>query len=126
LFSSSLDGTLKLWDFNEGTLLKTWPIGFPILDFAFQSTCSNSVILSLKSLKKGSIQIVKLNLAQGETMEQSLDVIQSSTNVSAPLLKIPRSEMYLCMQVSFDGRYLVAATPSSCIVYNFESHERKV
>lgn len=121
-----MDGTLKLWDFNEGTLLKTWPTGFPIVDFSFLPTCSNSVILSLKSLKKGSIQIVKLNLAQGETKEQALDVIQSSTNVSAPLLKISRNEVYLCMNVSFDGSYLVAATPYSCVVYNFESHERTV
>ena len=30
LYSSSLDGTIKLWDTMDGVLLSTWDVGFPV------------------------------------------------------------------------------------------------
>ncbi|KAJ3213554.1 WD repeat-containing protein 75 [Dinochytrium kinnereticum] len=34
LFSASLDGTIKLWDINDGSLIKTWNLHQPITHFA--------------------------------------------------------------------------------------------
>lgn len=54
LYSASLDGTIKLWDFNDAILLRTFEIGTPITNMAMHESFPNDVylVVTKKSTKR--------------------------------------------------------------------------
>lgn len=48
LYSASLDGTIKLWDFNDAVLLKTYEIGVPITHMVVHESIPGDVYLTTK------------------------------------------------------------------------------
>lgn len=52
LYSASLDGTIKLWDFNDAVLLKTFEVGVPITHMVMHESIPNDVYLT--STKKST------------------------------------------------------------------------
>jgi WD40 repeat protein len=54
VLSSSLDGTLRQWDIQEGTCLQTWTIGQPIESMVscVHNSSSSSSSSSVQSLPK--------------------------------------------------------------------------
>ncbi|KAI8812077.1 hypothetical protein BJ742DRAFT_80102 [Cladochytrium replicatum] len=47
LFSSSLDGTIRLWDINDSVLLKSWEIGSPITHMRLHPNNANTIFLAV-------------------------------------------------------------------------------
>ncbi|KAJ3104951.1 hypothetical protein HDU97_008699 [Phlyctochytrium planicorne] len=76
LFSASLDGTIKLWDINDGSLLKTWNLYQPVTHIVLDPKDSKMAYVAVKrsssfgakgvsmkrKLQKGQIASVKLEL----------------------------------------------------------------
>lgn len=54
LYSASLDGTIKLWDFNDAILLKTFEVGTPITHMAMHEGAPSDVylVVAKKSTKR--------------------------------------------------------------------------
>jgi len=48
LYSASLDGTIKLWDFNDAVLLKTYEVGVPITHMIMHERIPGCVYLTTK------------------------------------------------------------------------------
>lgn len=48
LYSASLDGTIKLWDFNDAVLLKTYEVGVPITYMVVHESIPNDIYLTTK------------------------------------------------------------------------------
>lgn len=54
LYSTSLDGTIKLWDFNDAILLRTFEVGTPISHMTMHEGAPNDVylVVTKKSTKR--------------------------------------------------------------------------
>ncbi|KAH0621575.1 hypothetical protein JD844_023033 [Phrynosoma platyrhinos] len=65
LYSCSLDGTIKLWDFMDGILIKTFVVGFKLYAFYALASFENSVFLIIPKdgdEKSGIFQLVSVAL----------------------------------------------------------------
>ncbi|XP_044160604.1 WD repeat-containing protein 75 [Bufo gargarizans] len=77
LYSCSLDGTIKLWDFNDGILIKTFLIGFKMFglyttskqDFVYVVTQSND---SSENFQLMSIKLPKVTEQECEAKEMTV------------------------------------------------------
>lgn len=76
LYSASLDGTIKLWDFNDAVLLKTFEVGVPITHMVMHESIPNDVYLTStkKSTKRfHQYQAKKCNATDFATQSFILD-----------------------------------------------------
>uniref|UniRef100_A0A669DJ91 WD repeat domain 75 n=1 Tax=Oreochromis niloticus TaxID=8128 RepID=A0A669DJ91_ORENI len=67
VYSSSLDGTVRLWDFTDGILIKTCVIGYPIYSFYASAKHENVIFIvtSMPSEKRAErFQLVAVHLPQ--------------------------------------------------------------
>uniref|UniRef100_A0A8B9S673 WD repeat domain 75 n=1 Tax=Apteryx owenii TaxID=8824 RepID=A0A8B9S673_APTOW len=86
LYSSSLDGTIKLWDFTDGILIKTFIVGYKLLALYALANCEDSVFAVIpKSGERDSFQLVSVKLTKtaGQEMEaKELSVILDGVDES--------------------------------------------
>jgi len=62
LYSSSLDGSIKLWDVMDGVLLTTWEIGFPVTKMTVDPIRQSVIYFFLKfKLDQRSKKVLDIN-----------------------------------------------------------------
>ncbi|OXB60906.1 hypothetical protein ASZ78_009398 [Callipepla squamata] len=86
LYSSSLDGTVKLWDFTDGILIKTFTIGYKLLALYALPTSEDSVFVIIpKRGERDTFQLVSVKLTKGtgqDTEAKEVSVILEGVDVS--------------------------------------------
>ncbi|KAJ3094662.1 hypothetical protein HDU96_001536 [Phlyctochytrium bullatum] len=84
LYSSSLDGTVKLWDTNDGALIKTWTLNQPVTHFVLDPTDPRTAYVALRSsspdVKDGARK--KGGRAKGQIAELKLNIGSSKQGVA--------------------------------------------
>ncbi|KAI9204433.1 WD40-repeat-containing domain protein [Polychytrium aggregatum] len=64
LYSGSLDGTIRLWDFNDAILLKSWNIGEPIQHMCVSKAEPSFLFVAIQNPGQNSSSVLKFNVAQ--------------------------------------------------------------
>ncbi|XP_015723319.1 WD repeat-containing protein 75 [Coturnix japonica] len=113
LYSCSLDGTIKLWDFTDGILIKTFTVGYRLLALYALPTSEDSVFVIIpKSGVRGTFQLVsvKLTKAAGQHVEaKELSVILEVVDAS------PK-----CTAFGREGEYVASVKDVHLQVYFFK------
>ncbi|XP_005736878.1 WD repeat-containing protein 75 isoform X1 [Pundamilia nyererei] len=101
VYSSSLDGTLRLWDFTDGILIKTCVIGYPIYSFYASAKHENVIFIvaSMPSDKRAErFQLVAVHLPQsGDQMveAQELSAVLSGVNPNPAAIAFGRGGEFI-------------------------------
>ncbi|NWU94955.1 WDR75 protein, partial [Upupa epops] len=99
LFSSSLDGSIKLWDFMDGIPIKTFTVGSKLLALYAGTKCEDSVFVIIpKSGKKDTFQLVQVKLAKaaGQDLQaEELCVIFDGVDASPKCTAFGREDEYV-------------------------------
>uniref|UniRef100_A0A669QIP0 WD repeat domain 75 n=1 Tax=Phasianus colchicus TaxID=9054 RepID=A0A669QIP0_PHACC len=83
LYSSSLDGTIKLWDFTDGILIKTFTVGHQLLALYALPASEDSVFVIIPKRDTYQLVSVKLTKAAGQDMEaKELSVVLEGVDAS--------------------------------------------
>ncbi|KFV76575.1 WD repeat-containing protein 75, partial [Struthio camelus australis] len=113
LYSSSLDGTIKLWDFTDGILIKTFIVGYKLLALYALASYEDSVFAIIpKSGERDSFQLVSVKLTKtaGQEMEaKELSVILDGVDES------PK-----CTAFGREGEYVASVKEVNLQVYFFK------
>ncbi|NXX43852.1 WDR75 protein, partial [Tricholaema leucomelas] len=114
LYSSSFDGSIKLWDFMDGIVIKTFTVGSKLLALYAPPDFEDSVfVLTPKSADGGPFQLVsvKLTKAAGQDVEaKELSVILSGVDAS------PK-----CIAFGREGKYVASVNQFELCVYFFKT-----
>ncbi|XP_067891709.1 WD repeat-containing protein 75 [Heterodontus francisci] len=101
LYSTSLDGTIKLWDFTDGILIKTFVVDFKLLAL-YASTADQKSIFAIvpkdKDEVSGKFQLVSINLPKSTAQEveaKDLCVILDDVCPSAKSIAFGREGEYV-------------------------------
>nr|XP_002741255.2 PREDICTED: WD repeat-containing protein 75-like [Saccoglossus kowalevskii] len=89
LFSSSLDGTVKLWDYTDGILFKTYHIGVPI-HALYVPVTSKSLYVTVKEDKRSTEKPYKFSLKQfvlPKSANKNIKLGESSTIFSGMYIR---------------------------------------
>uniref|UniRef100_A0AAY4EGS2 WD repeat-containing protein 75 second beta-propeller domain-containing protein n=1 Tax=Denticeps clupeoides TaxID=299321 RepID=A0AAY4EGS2_9TELE len=107
VYSSSADGTVRLWDFTDGILIKTFVIGYPIYPGLFTHHCPH--------FPPECLQLVAAHVPK--TLEQEVEVRELSS-VLPNISPNPRA-------VGFgrEGEYIASAEGLKLIVYFFRDQK---
>ncbi|KAF9187055.1 WD repeat-containing protein 75 [Haplosporangium sp. Z 767] len=110
LYSASLDGTIKLWDFNDAVLLKTYEVGVPITHMVVHESLSNHVYLitTKKSTKKYD-QYQARKSGGLRVKENSVLLRFSLASSQRKLVRLLKTRVCCGLAISSDGEYLVVA-----------------
>ncbi|NXF85627.1 WDR75 protein, partial [Eubucco bourcierii] len=105
LYSSSLDGSIKLWDFMDGIAIKTFTVGSKLTALYAPSDFEDSVFVVMpKSTDKDRFQLasVKLTKSAGQDVEaKELTVVLSSVDVSPKCIAFGREGKYVASVKQF-------------------------
>eukprot|EP00076_Gallus_gallus_P006709 XP_001233408.2 WD repeat-containing protein 75 [Gallus gallus] len=116
LYSSSLDGTIKLWDFTDGILIKTFTVGYQLLAlYALPSSEDSVFVIIPKSGERDTFQLVsvKLTKAAGQDMEaKELSVVLEGVDAS------PK-----CTAFGREGEYVASVKDVNLQVYFFKQKQ---
>lgn len=118
VFSSSLDGTVRLWDYSDGILIKTFVTGFPIHSIHASASHDGVLFLTIpaKNDKRSeTFQLVALHLPQST---ESLVEAQELSAVLADVSSNPGS-------ISFGqtGQYIASVNGVQLEVFFFKKQK---
>ncbi|KAF9136120.1 hypothetical protein BGW39_006916 [Mortierella sp. 14UC] len=108
LYSASLDGTIKLWDFNDAILLKTFEIGTPITNMVMHESAPNDIYLVIT--KKSTKRFHKKQYKQSGGLvakENSILIRYSIKQTRKRIIRLLSSRSCSGLNISSDGEYLV-------------------
>ncbi|KAI9013838.1 quinon protein alcohol dehydrogenase-like superfamily [Phycomyces nitens] len=122
LYSASLDGTIKLWDYNDEILLKTYRIGAAI----------EHMVISAVRPEEAYIVVNKETVA-GEKKEKNEKIVyRYALGNDLPLTSQDRLRWITsmpechCVDVSNDGRFVAMAGRYKCVVWKVTEGEERV
>ncbi|NXI72278.1 WDR75 protein, partial [Anseranas semipalmata] len=99
LYSSSLDGSIKLWDFTDGILIKTFTVGSKLLAlYALPSSEDSVFVIIPKSGERDTFQLVSVRLtktAGQDTEAKELSVILEGVDASPKCTAFGREGEYV-------------------------------
>ncbi|XP_077473956.1 WD repeat-containing protein 75 [Stigmatopora argus] len=74
-YSSSLDGTVKLWDFTDGILIKSYVVGHPIYAIYASANHKGAIFIVTPGSKNDHFQLMALHLPQtGDQVVEGLSL----------------------------------------------------
>ncbi|KAF9292637.1 hypothetical protein BGZ68_000041 [Mortierella alpina] len=110
LYSGSLDGTIKLWDFNDAILLKTFEVGVPITHMVMHENIPNDVYLTTTKKSTKRFHQYQARKAGGlRAKENSVLLRYSFKSLRKRLVRLLKSRVCGGLAISSDGEYLVMA-----------------
>ncbi|XP_047670571.1 WD repeat-containing protein 75 [Tachysurus fulvidraco] len=118
VFSCSLDGTVRLWDFTDGILIKTLVIGYPIFSMYVSEKHVGVIFIIIPMTNEKnteSFQLVAVQLPK--TVEQEVEVTELSA-VFCDISPNPRSIAF-----GREGEYLAAVKGLQLQVYFFRKQK---
>ncbi|KAJ1555423.1 WD repeat-containing protein 75 [Nowakowskiella sp. JEL0078] len=86
LYSGSLDGTIRLWDINDGILLKKWNLKYPITHVKIDLSSPNYAFVGYKPIsklqpEKSSHRTIKRYNLEASTFEGNMLELQDCTGL---------------------------------------------
>ncbi|TRZ23905.1 hypothetical protein HGM15179_003176 [Zosterops borbonicus] len=113
LYSSSLDGTIKLWDFMDGILIKTFTVGSKLLALYTLATAEDSVFVVIpKKGERDTFQLVSVKLTKGAGQDlESKELLVVLDGVGASMKHIAFGR---------EGAYVVSVKGVNLQVYFFK------
>ncbi|XP_028847486.1 WD repeat-containing protein 75 [Denticeps clupeoides] len=118
VYSSSADGTVRLWDFTDGILIKTFVIGYPIATLLVSNKHEGILFLVVPAKDNSNSECLQLVAAHvPKTLEQEVEVRELSS-VLPNISPNPRA-------VGFgrEGEYIASAEGLKLIVYFFRDQK---
>ncbi|XP_061313586.1 WD repeat-containing protein 75 [Pezoporus flaviventris] len=116
LYSSSLDGSIKLWDFMDGIPIKTFSVGSKLLAlYALPSSEDSVFVVIPKSGERDAFQLVSVKLTKtaGQDVEaKELSVVLDGVGASPKHLAFGR-----------EGQYVAAVKEANLQVYFFKQKQ---
>ncbi|NXX19747.1 WDR75 protein, partial [Podargus strigoides] len=116
LYSSSLDGTIKLWDFMDGIPIKTFTVGSKLLALYTLAHSEDSVFVVIpKSGKRDTFQLVSVKLTKGAGQDleaKELSVVLDGVDAS------PK-----CTAFGREGAYVASVKELNLQVYFFKQKQ---
>ncbi|XP_074158988.1 WD repeat-containing protein 75 [Sminthopsis crassicaudata] len=112
LYSCSLDGTIKLWDFIDGILIKTFVVGCKLYAFFAPVHLEESVFIIVNKEIPDGFQLASLKLPKSPSQEVE------AKELSFVLDYISQSPK--CTAFGREGQYVVAARDLYMSVYFFK------
>ncbi|KAF9936435.1 hypothetical protein BGZ67_002382 [Mortierella alpina] len=110
LYSGSLDGTIKLWDFNDAILLKTFEVGVPITHMVMHESIPNDVYLTTTKKSTKRFHQYQARKSGGlRAKENSVLLRYSFKSLRKRLVRLLKSRVCGGLAISSDGEYLVMA-----------------
>ncbi|KAG0370671.1 WD40-repeat-containing domain protein [Gamsiella multidivaricata] len=110
LYSASLDGTIKLWDFNDAVLLKTFDIGFPITHMVMHENMPNDVYLATTKKSTKRFHQYQARKSGGLRAKENSVLLRYSFKSSRKrLIRLLKTRACGGLAISSDGEYLVMA-----------------
>ncbi|KAK2839466.1 hypothetical protein Q5P01_013206 [Channa striata] len=118
VYSCSVDGTVRLWDFTDGILIKTYVIGYPIYSI-YASENHEGVVFIVTPMQSDkrpeSLQLVALHLPQsGEQLVEARELSAVLKDVSSNPAAIAFGR---------GGEYIASAKGSQIEVYFFKKQK---
>ncbi|XP_068878046.1 WD repeat-containing protein 75 isoform X2 [Aphelocoma coerulescens] len=117
LYSSSLDGTIKLWDFMDGIPIKTFTVGSKLLALYTPASAEDSVFVVIpKKGERDTFQLVSVKLTKGAGQDleaKELSVVLDGVGASMKHIAFGREGAYVAsvkdvnLQVYFFKRKLL-------------------
>ncbi|KAF2987371.1 hypothetical protein EK904_002409, partial [Melospiza melodia maxima] len=117
LYSSSLDGTIKLWDFMDGIPIKTFTVGSKLLALYVLASAEDSVFVVIpKKGERDTFQLVSVELTKGAGQDlegKELSVVLDGVGESSKQIAFGREDSYVVsvkdvnLQVYFFKRKLL-------------------
>ncbi|XP_056610675.1 WD repeat-containing protein 75 [Triplophysa dalaica] len=114
VYSCSVDGTVKLWDFIDGILIKTFVFGYPLFSLYVSKKHEGVIFLHCPVTKKSedeAFQLVAVNLPK--SAEQEVEVKE----LKAVLFDISSNPS--CTAVGREGEYIASANHLKLHIYFF-------
>ncbi|KAI1317106.1 hypothetical protein EDD11_008993 [Mortierella claussenii] len=108
LYSASLDGTIKLWDFNDAVLLKTYDTTVPITHMVISESCPNDVYLTTTRNSTKRFHQYQARKSGGLRAKQNSVLLRFSLKVSRKrLTRLLKTRSCSGLAISSDGEHLV-------------------
>lgn len=115
LYSCSLDGTVKLWDFSDGILIKTFLIGLKLFGL-YTALKQDSVYVLTQSNNSETFQLMSVKLPK--STEQRCEV-KEKTVLFEDVSQSPKSTA-----VGRNGEYIVTVKGLCLFVYYLKTKQR--
>ncbi|XP_005145647.2 WD repeat-containing protein 75 isoform X1 [Melopsittacus undulatus] len=116
LYSSSLDGSIKLWDFMDGIPIKTFSVGSKLLAlYALASSEDSVFVIVPKSGERDAFQLVSVKLTKtaGQDVEaKELSVVLDGVDASPKHIAFGR-----------EGQYVASVKEANLQVYFFKQKQ---
>ncbi|CAO3571143.1 unnamed protein product [Mortierella alpina] len=110
LYSGSLNGAIKLWDFNDAILLKTFEVGVPITHMVMHENIPNDVYLTTTKKSTKRFHQYQARKSGGlRAKENSVLLRYSFKSLRKRLVRLLKSRVCGGLAISSDGEYLVMA-----------------
>lgn len=116
LYSCSLDGTVKLWDFTDGILIKTFLIGFKLFSLYTASKQDSVYVLTQSNNSSETFQLMSVKLLK--STEQQCEV-KEKTVLFEDVSQSPKSTA-----VGRNGEYIVTVKGLCLFVYYLKNKKR--
>uniref|UniRef100_A0A8C4ULE2 WD repeat domain 75 n=1 Tax=Falco tinnunculus TaxID=100819 RepID=A0A8C4ULE2_FALTI len=113
LYSSSLDGSIKLWDFMDGIPIKTFTVGSKLLALYALASSEDSVFVVIPKSDTFQLVSVKLTKAAGQDLEaKELSVVLHGVGASPKSIAFGR-----------EGEYVASVKDLNLQVYFFKQKQ---
>ncbi|XP_044073393.1 WD repeat-containing protein 75 isoform X1 [Siniperca chuatsi] len=118
VYSCSADGTVRLWDFTDGILIKTYVIGYPIYSIHASANHEGVIFIvtpTLSDKRSELFQLVAVHLPQsGEQLVEARELSAVLSDVSSKSAAIVFGR---------GGEYIASAKGLQLEVYFFKKHK---
>ncbi|CAG5865904.1 WD repeat-containing protein 75 [Menidia menidia] len=115
-YSCSADGTIRLWDFTDGILMKTYVVGWPIYSMYISASHEGVIFVVTHSDKKSEVcQLVAVHLPQcGDQIVEARELSAVMSNISSNPAAISFGRQ---------GEYLASAKDLQLDIYFFKKEK---
>ncbi|KAG0334775.1 hypothetical protein BG004_000275 [Podila humilis] len=118
LFSASLDGTIKLWDFNDAILLKTYNVKHSITHMAMHKDSPDDIYLATVKKSTKRLHVHQARKAGAPVKENSILFRYSLDKKPLRMVRLLKSRLATGLAISSDGEYVVMAARYKLHVVN--------
>eukprot|EP00163_Fabomonas_tropica_P018473 TRINITY_DN3280_c0_g1_i2.p1 TRINITY_DN3280_c0_g1~~TRINITY_DN3280_c0_g1_i2.p1 ORF type:complete len:872 (-),score=171.87 TRINITY_DN3280_c0_g1_i2:83-2698(-) len=130
LYSSSLDGTIRLWDYSDAVLLKTFVVGEPVLFMRFHERRANMAYLATQRIPTTLDQDPSEGTLVSRKDREPQSHKETSSNIvaydvkSGKMKRLYKSDICTSLALSGDGQILASISRNRLTVYNLKTNKK--
>ncbi|ORY00710.1 WD40 repeat-like protein [Basidiobolus meristosporus CBS 931.73] len=124
LYTGSLDGTIRLWDFNDAVLLKTFEVGIPITHMVTSEHAADYMYVVATKESKSYTDQLRATSGSSKVKKNSVVFRYSfKGSMRTRLVKLFKTWRCNSIKISPNGEYLAVAGRSRLIVWKIHETE---